>query len=351
MAVAKEKKAEPVRLGIIGSGLAVKWLHWPALKRLTAQYRVVVCCDVDPAAAQEVARMAETDLNSRNVRTTTDYREVLASDDVEAVLLSLPIHLTGQFILDAARTGKHVISEKPLAGNLEQAQKLVETLRNFKDVKVEIAENYHYRRDYRKAREWLDAGRIGQLFLVHMVARFWTSTASGFASTPWRQDNQYRGGIFADAGVHQAAALREVGGEIEQLQAFSKSVHPVMGGIDTVVLNLRFRSGALGNLVFAGATQEQDAGVQMFDVLGTTGAVRISEGKAVLTEGVGKEAKVVEEFVDPEHDSGYFLEFENFYKAVRENAPVVSTVEQAYKDWEIIMRALDSAEARNVILL
>ena len=351
MAGAKEKRAEPIRFGIIGSGLAVKRLHWPALKRLTDKFRVVVCCDVAPEAAQEVAHMAEQDLNSPGVRSTTDYREVLASDDVEAVLLSLPIHLTGQFILDAARAGKHVISEKPLAGNLEQAQELVETLRNFNNVKVEIAENYHYRRDYARAKEWIDAGRIGQPFLIQMVSRFWTSTASGFASTPWRQDNQYRGGIFADAGVHQAAALREVGGEIEQLQAFSKSVHPIMGGIDTVVLNMRFRSGVLGNLVFAGAAKDQNDGLHLFDILGTTGSIQITEGKVVLTEGNGKEAKVVEEFVDPEHDGGYFMEFENFYSAVRENAPVVSTVEQALKDWEIIMRALDSAEARSVILL
>jgi predicted dehydrogenase len=351
VAGAKEKKNEPIRLGIIGSGLAVKWLHWPALKRLTDKFRVVVCCDVDPKAAQEVARLAEQDLNSPNVRVATDYREVLASDDVEAVLLSLPIHLTAQIILDAARAGKHVISEKPLAGNLKHAQELVETLRNFKNVKVEIAENYHYRRDYAKAKEWMAAGRIGQPFLIQMVSRFWTDPTTGFAVTPWRQDNQYRGGIFADAGVHQAAALRELGGEIEQLQAFSKSVHPVMGGIDTVILNARFRNGILGNLVFSGAAKGPGEGLHIFDIIGTSGAIQISEGKAVLTEGAGKDAKVLEEFVDPEHDGGYFLEFENFYNAVRENAPVVSTVGQALKDWEIIMRALDSAEARNVILL
>lgn len=351
MAGAKEKKDEPIRLGIIGAGLAVKWLHWPALKRLTDKFRVVVCCDVDPKAAQEVAHLAEQDLKSPQVRVATDYREVLASDDVEAVLLSLPIHLTAQIILDAARAGKHVLSEKPLAGNLEHAQELVETLRNFKNVKVEIAENYHYRRDYAKAKEWMAAGRIGQPFLIQMVSRFWTDPTIGFAATPWRQDNQYRGGIFADAGVHQAAALRELGGEIEQLQAFSKSVHPVMGGIDTVILNMRFRNGMLGNLVFSGAAKDQNGGLHLFDIFGTSGAIQISEGKAVLTEGAGKEAKVLEEFVDPEHDGGYFHEFENFYCAIRENAPVVSTVAQALKDWEIIMRALDSAEARSVILL
>jgi predicted dehydrogenase len=351
VAGAKEKKAEPIRLGIIGSGLAVKLLHWPALKKMSDKYRIVVCCDVDREAAQEVARLAEQDLNSPGCRVSTAYEEVLAADDVEAVLLSLPIHLTSQFILDAVRAGKHVISEKPLAANLKQGQELVETLRAFSAIKVQIAENYHYRSDFSKAKEWIAAGRIGQPFLVQMISRFWTDPSSGFSSTPWRQDNQYRGGIFADAGVHQAAALRELGGEIEQLQAFTKSVHPVMGGQDTVVLNLRFRSGAIGSLVFAGAAKDQAGGMSLVDILGTTGAINIANGKVVLTEGSGKEAKLVEEFSDPDHDGGYFGEFENFYRAIRENAPVVSTVEEALKDWEIIMCALDSAEARKVILL
>ncbi|MDB5080125.1 MAG: hypothetical protein JWP00_2049 [Chloroflexi bacterium] len=351
MAGAKEKKAEPLKLGIIGSGLAVKWLHWPALKKLNDKYRVVVCCDIDPKAAQEVARLAESDLNSPGCRVSTDYREVLAADDVEAVLLSLPIHLTSQFILDAVRAGKHVIAEKPLAANLEQGRELVDTLRGFTDTKVVIAENYHYRNDFAKVKEWMAAGRIGQPFLIQMVSRFWTETSSGFSSTPWRQDNQYRGGIFADAGVHQAAALRELGGEVEQLQAFTKSVHPVMGGLDTVVLNLRFRSGAVGSLVFAGAAKDQAGGMVMTDILGSGGAIHLTRGKAVLTEGNGKEARVVEEYNDPDHDGGYVGEFENFYRAIRENAPVVASVEEALKDWEIIMRALDSAESRSVVLL
>lgn len=351
MAGAKEKKNEPIRLGIIGSGLAVRWLHWPALKKLKDNYRVVVCCDVDAKMAEEVAEMAAKDLDSPDCRVTTDYREVLASEDVEAVLLSLPIHLTSQFVLDAARAGKHVITEKPLAANLDAAHELVETLRGFQDVKVEIAENYHYRKDFAKAKEWIAAGRIGEPFLIHMVSRFNTDPKRGFASTPWRHDSQYRGGIFADAAVHQAAALRELGGEIEQLQAFTKSMHPVMRGADTVVLNLRFRSGVIGNMTFAASAKEPDRGTHFFDILGTTGTIKLSEGKAVLTEGNGKEAKVLEEFIDSEFDGGYFGEFENFYQALRENAPIVSTPAEAYKDWEIIMRALDSSEAHSVIIL
>lgn len=346
-----EKQNGPVRLAIIGSGLAVKDLHWPALKKLEGKYQIVMTCDVDPAAAQEIADMAKRELNSPECRSTTDYREVLANEGVEAVLLSLPIHLTAQFMLDAARAGKHILAEKPLAANLPQAQELAATLHNFNHLVIEIAENYHYREDFFKAKEWLAAGRIGELFLIEIRSRFWTNTASGFASTPWRMDNQYRGGLVADAGVHYAAALRELGGEVEQLQAFSKLLHPQLGSQDTLLLNLRFRNGALGSLTFTGAAKTTENTSMQTLLCGTEGSIRLNNGKVILTEGANQEARVVEEWSVPDFDNGYRGEFENFYQAIRHGAPVVATVEEALRDWEIIMYALDSAETRSVILL
>jgi predicted dehydrogenase len=347
VSVETKKKDGPVQLGIIGSGLAVKWLHWPAIQKLPGYYNIVAVCDINPEAAQEVTRLVAQD---GDCTWTTDYHEVLANENVEAVLISLPIHLTPQLILDAVRAGKHVLAEKPVASNLSQALELRNTLHGFEGLVVEIAENYHYRADILKAKEWIAAGRIGSPFLVQIYTLFFSDTTESFAATPWRWDNQYRGGIIADAGVHYAAGLRELGGEVEQLQAFTKSVHPVMGGLDTLVLNLRFRSGALGSMVFAGAAQIKDNKIWA-TVVGSKGAIQLSNGNVVLTEGANQHAKVIEEFVVEDFDGGYKAEFDNFYQAIRKGAPVVATVEEAVRDWEIIMRAIDSAESRSVILL
>src|SRR4051794_37669424 len=99
----EKQQANPIRLGIIGSGLAVRYLHWPALQRLPEQFTVVQNCDVDEKTARENGEL----VGSRGW--TLDYREVLANPEVEAVLLSLPIHLTAQLIAESARAGKHVI--------------------------------------------------------------------------------------------------------------------------------------------------------------------------------------------------------------------------------------------------
>src|SRR6476469_254388 len=101
-----------IRLGMLGAGLTVHSLHSPALQRLTDQYTLIHIGDVDLAAAERTAEMVG------GAPTTTDYRALLGNPQIEALLISLPIHLTAQMILEAAQAGKHVISEKPLAAAL-----------------------------------------------------------------------------------------------------------------------------------------------------------------------------------------------------------------------------------------
>jgi predicted dehydrogenase len=338
----------PVKLGIIGSGLAVKWLHWPFIVQLAPAYMVVFACDIDAAAAQEIVQLAAKDLNNLDCRWTQDYREVLASPDVEAVLISLPIHLNAQVMREAAQAGKHILCEKPLASNLEQARELVASLRRYDKLVIEIAENFHYREDFAKAQEWIKAGLVGNPYLIEIQIHFWSDIEQGYASTLWRQDNQYRGGVLADVGVHHAAGMRILGGEVEQLQAFTKSVHPVMGGLDTLILNVRFRSGALGTLTLAGASENAFFRVGVY---GTKGTIEMTHGHLVLLQGKSQNSKVIEDYEVPNFNGGYLGEFENFYQAIRKGVPVVATLDEALRDMTIIMQALHSAETRTVVLL
>jgi UDP-N-acetyl-2-amino-2-deoxyglucuronate dehydrogenase len=220
---------------------------------------------------------------------------------------------------------------------------------------VGIAENYHYRPGIVLAREWISAERIGQVFLIVSEGLSWTNTASGFGSTPWRQDSQYRGDVISDGGVHNAAGLRELGGEVEQLQAFTKDVHPVMAGEDTMVLNLRFRNGALGSLILSGAAKASSDPRPEFRVFGTEGSIVVTNKETRLlrpAEGDPNGQEVAEVFTPPEEDAGgYYGEFQDFYAAVREGRPYRVPLIEALRDFEIIMRALDSAESRQVVLL
>ncbi len=331
---------QSIQLGILGAGLAVKYLHWPALQQLDGMFTITAVCDIDQAAAADIAQLVGGDPS-----VTTDWDEFFSSAQVEAVLISLPIHLNAAAIRAAVRAGKHVLCEKPLAASLPQAEALVAELRHA-PVVIEIAENFHYRSDFKQARRWIEEGAIGTVAIISLIAAFWSDPTEGFASTAWRQDHQYRGAVIADAGVHQAAALREIGGEVEQIHAFTKDVHPVMAGTDSLVLNLRFRSGALGQLLFSGAVQAADPSFDAITVLGLEGSITVRNGLATLHRGTAEPVEY--KAADPR---GYRGEFENFYHAIRSDAPVIATLDEALADWRIIMGALDSAESREVVLL
>lgn len=335
----KKREERTVRLGIIGAGLATKLLHWPPLSRMPERFSVVAVADINANAAQEVSGLAS------GCRSTTDYHELLASEDVEAVLVSLPIHLNAQVLAEAAIAGKHVLCEKPVGANLQQAREVVSAVRDL-PVVVAIAEQFHHRRDIRQAQAWIEEGRIGKPFLVDAWNRYWTDTRKGFGSTPWRQDSQYRGGAITDAAVHQAALLRHLGGEVEQLHAFTKLVHPELSGVDTMVLNLRYRNGVLGRFMFTAAAAEAGSPYMQATVYGTEGTIVLEDGKLRLC---GKDNARESQ----EYDTGeaFYDQLVNYHRAITVGEAVVSTPEEALRDLEILMRAYDSAESRSVVLL
>lgn len=333
---------DPIKLGIIGGGLAVKLLHWPALQRLRDKYEFVAVADVDPARAQATAEMIGAD------RTFTDYHDLLALSAIEAVLLALPIHLTAPITLDAARAGKHVLLEKPPATNLEQAQELKEQLA-CQPVTILVAENFRYRPDLLAIERIVREGGIGELVLIrlHALMKANTSDPNSFGSTPWRHDPQYRGGQMLDGGVHHAAALRSIGGEVEWVQAFTKSGGSQLNGPTTMTMNLRFRSGALASYVHSAVVQDEQPSFLGLSVYGTTGTIRLQDRKLeIIRPGQATERVDVDT-----SDGGYYGEFLNFYEAVHEGKPVIATVEESYKDMELILRGIDSAEQADVILL
>ncbi len=353
------KPLEPIRLGIIGAGLAVKQLHWPALQDLKGHFKIVAVCDTVPAARQEIAAMA-SELNrqqygdSAEVATHASYTELLARPEVEAVLLSLPIHLNAQIMFDSALAGKHILCEKPLASNLAQARKLVNNLNpvlQSRQLVLEIAENYHYRQEVDEARRWaFDEKLIGEVVLIEARSVFRMNISNGFAGTPWRVDNQYKGGIVSDGGVHYCALLRHLGGEVEQVQAFTKQMHPgATSSYDTMLLNIRFRNGLLGTLTYSGAVAAPNAETAECYIYGTQGTIRINRQQARLF-AADKKGEVKEQRTFEASKSGYYLEFLNFYEAVRLNQPVIASLQECLRDFELVMAGFDSAEERSIIL-
>jgi predicted dehydrogenase len=236
---------------------------------------------------------------------------------------------------------------------------MLESVAAEKKLVIEIAENYHYRPELEMVRKWaFEEKLIGEVVIIVAQNIIRLDTGTGFAATHWRIDNQYRGGIVMDGGIHYAAMFRRLGGEVEQVQAFSRQMHKsATSSIDTLSVNIRFRNGILGNLIFSGASPNPLPPREQPDctIYGTNGLIQISKkNDARLLSQVaddGKKAELKETKYWAAEKSSYYLEFLNFYEAIRTGKPVIATPSECLKDLELLIAALDSAEERSVILL
>ena len=331
-----------LRLGVIGTGLAVEKLHWPALKRLSDRFKVTAFANHSRPKAEHFASYSGTPREAFS----EDYHDLLKRDDVDAVLISLPIPLLLPVTAEALAAGKHVICEKPAGANEQEARAFVKLVADYPDLTVLIAENWFYRDDLRFARSLLDDGAIGDLHLVSWRSVSQLIPREGqFSSTPWRHHAEYDGGPHLDAGVHHTAQLRLLCGDVSRLHGEVQDANSTHEGPSDLTLNFRLVSGAIGDYT---------ASWPEIPVVGESGDMRLYGREGQMSIGrsgirVSRADGRDEVWHVEQQDGGYYNEFLNFYEAVTEGAPLVGTVVQSFRNMEIILRGLESAKKGQVI--
>ena len=108
-----------LRVGLIGCGSIALSAHIPALSRLTSVARLVGICDVRVDVAEQTARGLGVE------HWTADFHELLADSTLDAVIITTPEFLHAEQMIAAAKAGKHVLCEKPIAATLAEADAMI----------------------------------------------------------------------------------------------------------------------------------------------------------------------------------------------------------------------------------
>ncbi|MDP4181919.1 MAG: Gfo/Idh/MocA family oxidoreductase [Bacillota bacterium] len=319
---------EPVKLGILGCGIAAKDLHWPALKQIKDKFDIVTVCNHTIDKAKEFAQMVG------NVPFVTDYKEVLANKEVEAVSILLPIHLNHQVTKEALEAGKHVIVEKPIAANLNEAEDMLTFESKYKSVMM-VAENFRYEPLYIRAKELIDQGKIGKPYSAFWDCFSFLETTDKYAKTQWRIKHQYPGGFITDGGVHNIAVFRDLFGEIHSGKAITKSINPELGEIDS--MSFLFNTSSNVSCVFNYYFRSNGYQERKLKILGTEGSMIIEDRDIIIKK---KDSPDIKETV--QSGGGYKEEFENFYDAIRNGKKVKCTFLEGYKDLKALIDAFEA---------
>ncbi len=185
-----------VKYGIVGVGSA--WMFHIAGSRDNPKIKFTSAFDIDERKLKKTARIHKLDY-------FTDYEDFLKSD-IDAVLIMVPHFLHEPFVVKAAKAGKHVLCEKPMARTLEECDSMIEATQKA-GVKFMIAENHRFLPAHQYIADAVNKGWLGRVFLIRSYEG--VNEISGLMNPDlWKGDPiKAGGGALMDMGVHKFATI------------------------------------------------------------------------------------------------------------------------------------------------
>lgn len=191
---------KPIRLGLIGCGGIVQKTHARAYQSLSETVRITALADVVEENLQKVGEAFDVPIEQRY----SDYREMLEKSDIDAVTIATPHSFHAEQVIESANAGVAIISEKPMATSIAEADQIMEAVQN-KGVPYTVVHNYLYTAGMQTAIAQLP--EIGKTY-------YGRSTGMGLRSTDfnanhpnpafaWRASQSKGGGCISDTSYHE----------------------------------------------------------------------------------------------------------------------------------------------------
>jgi UDP-N-acetyl-2-amino-2-deoxyglucuronate dehydrogenase len=257
-----------VRLALVGCG-RISQTHFDAIRNVEGLELVGVC-----DAMEQRAREAG---DQHHVPWFTSYPRMLAEVACDAVTICTPSGLHPQHGILAARAGKHVICEKPMAITLAAADELVHACDEH-EVHLFVVKQNRLNPAVQLVKRALDKGRFGRLYLANTTVR-WTRPQEYYDQAPWRGTWEFDGGAFMNQASHYVDLIQWLAGPVESVVAKTATLARQIETEDTGIAVLRFRSGALGVIEVTMLTYPKNLEGSL-TLLGEKGTIRIG-GTAV----------------------------------------------------------------------
>jgi predicted dehydrogenase len=325
-----------VRLGILTCGTIVTNGHLPAF---AAQGRGAVDVTAFASRTRATAERAASQWGSGAV--VDDWRDVLERDDVDAVDICSPNALHAEMAIAAARAGKHVLVEKPIAVSLAEADAMIDAAAEA-GVVLMAAHNVRFAAPYLAAARAVAEGRIGEVVGVRAAFGHAGPQAWAPGSTWFREPEISGGGALLDLGIHVADLIRAVThDEAEAVSAFLRRPDP--DGVEEAgQVAFSLRGGGVGS--FHASWVAKPGPDHQLVVHGTEGSLSIERGQAVVRPADRSEKVVVE----PAPDAATDL-YAAFVAACRGDGPPAVTSEDGRAALAIVTAAYEAAAARRTV--
>ena len=272
---------ENVRYGVIGIGnMGTSHSGWLAGGKIPGATLTAVC-DIDEK------RRAWAKENLPEVAVFEDYKELLDSKLVDAVIIAVPHYLHPEMAIEALKRNINTMVEKPAGVYASQIREMNAEAEKHPDVKFAMMFNQRTNPLYQKVKEILDAGTIGELRRVTWIITSWWRTQKYYDSSAWRATWAGEGGgVLVNQAPHQLDLLQWLCGMPSLMEAHLKyGSHRDITVEDDVTAYFEYPNGATGTFI----TCTHDAlGTDRLEIHGDNGKIIITDSKCVTVKKMDK---------------------------------------------------------------
>jgi len=280
---------EKVRVCLIGCGRA-GMIHARSYAGHIREAELAALCDPMP----ENLKAARDELNVDRV--FSDYTDVMARDDIDAVVVVTPTQFHRDIVIAAAKAHKHVFCEKPMASTTEECDEMIAACRE-NGVKLQLGFMRRFDRSFRRGKEQLDSGAIGKVTLLK------SNTYGPSQPKPWMFDVRRNYGPIGEVNSHDFDTLRwYAGSEVKMVHAVGHNFRSPEAAdeypeyYDTCSVLLEFENGVVGSIT--GAQYVAYGYDSRTEILGTNGIIKVGSQRANDVETVTAQGTILADSMD-----------------------------------------------------
>lgn len=270
-------------------------------------------------------------------KTFTSYEKLLKDPEIDAVIIALPTHLHLQCAKQAAEAKKHILLEKPIARNIEEAKEIISAVQK-NSVKLMIGYPLRFNTTFRNLKEKIESGALGDVEIAHATyisSGPFMHRAEGGAPIPvpewWFNKELTGGGVLIDLGSHIINLLRWYFGEVIDIKSYLKHRFN-MDFEDSATCLAKFELGTTALMSVGWFSQEYQLKVELL------GSVKHSNAQQIPSHPLFTVAQMfmrgTSKFYMP-----HLVELQYFIKCIIKDSFPSPSAHDGLKDLEVVSRA------------
>ncbi len=348
---------KPIRLGLIGCGGIVRLNHISVFLSLSDSVRVVALADLAPENLEYAGNTLEVPPAQRY----TDYRDMLAKAEIDAVSIATPHSLHAEHAIQAAEAGVAIISEKPMATSLEEADAILAAVKH-NGVPYTVIHNLLFTLPMQEALAQLRAGKVGKpifgrgQLLGLKPADFGADHAN--PAMAWRAQKAIGGGCIIDTAYHEIYSVEALmGSPVQYVEARVKTMHFDIDVDDIAIMLFEHQNGTVSTVSasWCSPAPTPERG-RWCEVHTTSGSIRVYHRdeeplwRFTRAEGGWKSLDVLEETIKESPGiGGHFGCYAAVFDALATGSEMPVPGEQARHNLAIVEAARQATDERRAI--